>query len=352
VTLVGLILGLSVPSNAATLGGASLSNASFQSELKTVSASTPYLCYLNAAALGKSNGRSGLGPVYASNSNGWATTFASSLLGQRVVDGVIGQWAEEHPNDLVVSKAQAASDLVASMDAAIATVAGSSYACQYTGTQTLETMPTDFIERQINAEQASESFLVTHGGIGLDATSLENYYHRNPSQFDTICVSGILVSSQSQAGVLRTQALNGASFAALASAHSLDSNSAAKGGALGCFGPASSSYGAVEADFRGTGLGGITQPLPASQGTYVILKMTSRSTSSYASVTAQVRQAVLSADGVAAKVAARALFMTTPVSINPAYGSWKVSAAVNGVVVPVLPPTNWIPNASVNTPIG
>jgi len=349
---VGLILGFSVPSNAATIGSDALSNAAFRTELTTVSASTPYLCYLNASLLSKSNGLSGLGPVYAANNNGWATTYASTLLGQRVVDETIVQWAKNHPSDLVVTKAQATADLIASMDAAIGTVAGSSYACQYTGTQTLGSMPSDFINQQISAEQASESFLVTHGGIGLDTASLERFYAQNLRRFDTICASGILVSSQAQAAALRKQVLNGASFASLAKAYSIDKASGARGGALGCFAPPSSSYGAVVSDFRGVGVGGVTKPLPSAQGTYVILMMTSRAPNTFASVVAQVRQAALGADGINAKAAAQALFVMTRISINPAYGSWKVSAAVNGVVVPVLPPTSWIPNASVNRPLG
>ncbi len=352
VVAVGLILGLSAPSNAATIGNERLTNSSFQTELKTVANSSPYLCYLNAQALEKSNGRSGLGPVFAANSNGWATTYAATLLGQRVVDEVIGQWAKANPSEVVVTKAQATADLVSSMNSVIATVAGSSYECSYSGAQTLETMPLDFVQREVAAQQASESFLITHGGVKLDAASLENYYNQHISDFDTYCLSGILVGNQALAESLRTQALNGASFAALAKANSLDSASAAKGGALGCFSPASASYAAVLQDTKGLSVGGITQPLASGSSDYVILQLTSRSTSSFGSVAAEVRQAVLSADGAAARPAAVKLFSQTAVSVNPLYGSWQVSAAANGVVIPVLPPATWIPNASVNTPLG
>lgn len=352
VLVVGLVLGYTSPSNAATVGGETLSSASFRSELTSVASSTPYLCYLNAQALAKSNGRSGLGPVFAANANGWATTFASTLLGQTVVDDVIGQWAKAHPQDLVISQAQATADLVATMNAALTTVAGSSYQCTSSAVQTLASMPVDFVKREIAAEQASESFLVTKGGIKLDASSLEHYYNQHSSDFETYCLSGILVMSKADAQSLRQQAIDGADFASLAKANSLDTASAAKGGSLGCFSPASPSYAAVLQDIKGLSVGGISEPLASGSSGYVILKLNSKSPSSYPSVAAEVRQAVLGADASEARSAAQTLFASTPVSVNPQYGTWQVSTAASGVVIPVLPPSRWIPNASVNTPLG
>ena len=56
----------------------------------------------------------------------------------------------------------------------------------------------------------------------------------NTSQFTAACVSRIVTDTEAEANSIVTQLHAGASFAELAKANSIDTQTAANGGALGC----------------------------------------------------------------------------------------------------------------------
>lgn len=350
--VVGAAVGASTKPNAAIVNGQRISEASIDSDLTALAANPSYLCYLNASTLVRTGGQSGLGSVEGAGEGTLSTGFSSQWLDQRVTSTLVAQRVAalgiEDPTPAQLAAAR--EDLIGSINSTLAQVSGSQYACATTGAALLESMPTWFTDDQIRAQALSEALLSTLGGRSLTTESLQSYFNANPGDFDTICISGILLADKATAASVRSELEAGADFATTAQAKSIDSATKASGGALGCFSPDSAQYQSVQKDVGSLAVGGLTKPLASSNGAYVILTVTKRSPTSFSSIESIVRRSVLAVAATRASNAAARLVRTAVVWVNPRYGSWSAGASASGVVAPQSPPVSWIPNASANVP--
>ena len=73
--VVAIGIGVSAPSNAAVVNGTELGTSVVQSDLEAVAGNSAYLCYLNASALVRSNGPSGLSAVAGASTG----TYSSNV---------------------------------------------------------------------------------------------------------------------------------------------------------------------------------------------------------------------------------------------------------------------------------
>ena len=333
---LAIIVGPGPAPDAALVNGVSIPNSQVTSDIATIVSNHPYLCYLNASTLVRTGGSSGLGSVTGSKPNTWSPSFVASWLDQEITSEVVAQ--ENHklgigdvsPEQLALAK----KDLIASMDSTLSQVASTAYACPASGAQILASMPPAFVDRQVIAQANSEALLAHEGGLALDDASLRRYFEENSSRFDTVCVSGILLSSQAAASSVRSSLEAGANFADTARSSSLDA-SKSKGGELGCFSPSSSNYQSVQTDVGSLAVGQITQPLASQGGKYVLLKVTSRTPTSYDQVQEVVRRTVLGLDAARVSTQANELVKNAVVWVDPTYGTWNPS---KGGVVPGTEP--------------
>jgi foldase protein PrsA len=349
---LGLILGGVVASNAVVVDGANVSQSQASADLATASASPTYLCYLNASALVRSSGQTGLGSVTGSSRSSYSAVFATSWMNQKITSMIIADEVRRRglssQAQLVAERAKA--DLGSAINLTLSDVTGTQAQCKGSAAELLTSLPSSFSSWLVGTQADTEVLLAKLGGIGLDRASLQHFYDQAPSNFDSFCVSGILAASQDSATSLRTQILNGASFASVAAASSLDTTSKANGGAIGCFSPSSASYSSVLKDVGSLAVGQVTQPLASQNGQYVLLSVTSRSPTPFSTIVTEVRQAALAKDSSLAQGEIARLVQRASVDLNPRYGSWVATKAQTGVVPPDSPPSSAILNLSANQP--
>ena len=348
---IALIVGGTANRSALSVEGTHLSASQVNTDLATVSSSTEYLCYLNASALIRSSGHSGLGSVAGSTPATYSATFVTNWLDQKITNLIVS-----HQVQSLGLSAQATADLATakydlenSITATLTQVAGSQSQCTGTAASILASLPAATQHELIQAQADSEVILVHDGGIGTDDASLHRYYNASPTSFDTYCVSGILVANQATAQAVRQQLAAGANFAALAAQVSTDA-SKARGGALGFFAPSSGNYNAVLKDVGTIGVGGLTQPLASSGGSYVILTVTSQTPTPYNEIANAVRQSVLAQDAKTAQAKITSVVRHASVSLDPRFGTWTASSVQTGVTPPGSPPAADVLNASANIP--
>ena len=349
---LGLFVGGAGSHPAATVNGTGLSQSTLDKQLSTVTTSRPWLCYMNAAELVRSQGQSGLTSPTGAIKASYSTGFVSNWLNQQVTEEIIHQAASNNGLLPLTGAAlyQAQSDLIASMDATLGQVSGSQYDCQATGTQVLGSMPKWFITEQIQAQAESEALLIATGGISLSAASVQAYYDAHLADFDTYCLSGIVVTSKADGATAKAALDGGMSMAEAATKFSKDTTSAAKGGVLGCFTPATSEYTRVASFVKDLKLGVASEPLANGSNAYLVLVVTSRTATPLKDVYNYVQRSILASDAAASSTEARRLIRSASVSVNPRYGTWSSSAALAGVVPPAAPSTKSLLNIPAITP--
>jgi parvulin-like peptidyl-prolyl isomerase len=354
------VAAFSVPANAFTVNGTGLAQSTFNSDLQTIANNTGYQCYLNAQLALASEGQaqqfiySGVGANSQSGGNGtYAMTFVRYWMGQLVNGEVVEQAAADHhltpdAEDLAAAKAETADTIDGTFEE-LATLQISP-SCNESGTDIVNSLPADFVNRLVQAQASSDLLEASVAGYRLSDQAVLNYYTSHQSQFDTLCVGAIFSTTQATAQSLRNQVAGGASFSQLAKANSIDTTSAANGGALGCFEPGSVDYPTISNDVAGLSAGGLTQPIQESGASY-FLQLTSRNPSSFASVATVVRETMLGTGRTKATALLDRATQRDHIAIDPRYGSWTASSATIGVLQPPSPPLSSVVSAAADTPV-
>jgi len=224
----------------------------------------------------------------------------------------------------------------------VAQLSPGSSPCGLQGSQLEAKVPADFFHSQVVALAEQEKLIALLGDVDLSPAGLAAYYQAHPTEFQLDCLSAIVVNTQAQAAQIRQQINSGAtSFEAAAAASSIDTQSAANGGQLGCTPIAQIQNQVVLGALDGLAVGDISQPVSEANTVtgvgevWILLKLDSTPVTSLSQAEPQIRQELLSAHAARyntemTRVAARA-----HVTINPQYGSWSVQS---GVTSPVPPP--------------
>ena len=348
-----VVVGIATPSNAATVDGVGIAASKVDGDLHAISTNAGYLCYLNATQLIRTRGQAGLGAVRGSTAGTYSQSFIATVMDQEITNEIISQRARSlgipapGPAELGVAR----TDLLGSMDSTLSQVASSQYACPGNGASILGSMPYDFVTAQIRAQADSEALLAKEGGIKVDAASLLAYYQQHQTDFEKVCVSGILVADQATASDVAAKIAGGLSFASAASQYSLDA-SKAQGGALGCFSPGSAQYSAVNQQVGPLAIGQVSSPQASQGGQYVLFTVTERTPVPFAEVESIVRRTVIAKDASQSSSAIGRVLREASVSVNPSYGQWKTSLSGAGVVPPAAPPASSLLSPQANSPLG
>jgi hypothetical protein len=331
----------SIPSNAVTVDGVSISRATVNSDLATIQQNAAFGCYLDASVAVRSGNTAGLPSINGTGRSGtYSTAYVDFWLSELVNNVLIERLAARQHLVLDATAVSAGhADLVNSISSTLSSAAaasGQSAVCAPSGQALVATLPSGFVAELTRSQAAGDLVLAHAAGYGLDEADLSRYFVAHQGQFDTICLSAIQTATQASAADARSAIEGGQSFAAAASADSTDTTSAANGGALGCFSANEGAYATVAADVQGLGVGEVSQPI-SNNGSYLILEVTSDTPAAFDAVVPAVRQAVLNAGSTKGASELAKETKQAAVSIDPRYGHWAGGSGI-GVVPPASPP--------------
>ncbi len=345
----------SVPSNAATVNGASISQNTVNSDLTAIAHSSDYQCFLNAEELVGTQGASGLPPIdgvgqptgsdaHPAVTASFASNYVDTLIGHELV---LELAAQEHLRVDAVDVTSAHTQLLGQMTAILQDVAGSQYACgagttALTAADVLGTMPASFVKRTVQFDATVNVFEDHQAGVGSSPAELENYFNAHASSFDTACFTVAEYTSQSAAQTAAAQVTAGTPFAQVAT-------QATGGGPQGCdilYGIASSLP--AGSNLESLPVGAVSSPIAVSTSDYLLVQITSRTSTSFAKAESEVRAAVESAGSDKARTVINAAEKKAKISVDRRYGKWTPAKAQ--IKPPVSPLVVDVLNAAVNSP--
>jgi hypothetical protein len=165
--------------------------------------------------------------------------------------------------------------------------------------------------------------------LASDPALVRTFYDNNPQYFITAeCVSHILLASEGEASSVRGQIVGGLSFAAAAKKYSTDAATASKGGSIGCNGLGTYAVAPFAEAADTLPVGRLSQPIHTQFGWHLI-EVNSRQLQPFDTQTQSGLTTSLQQQPYYVFLAG------TPVTINPAYGSWDT---LQLSVIPPVPP--------------
>ncbi len=346
-----------VPSNAAVVNGVTITQQQLNSDVSAIANSHGgvYGCFLNAEEVVATDGQSpGLPAIngVAPDSTGGTHTVATTAFTAAYLDTVIGHQvvfglaAKRHlavtPQELTTAH----TDLVDQATAIMQDVSGSQYACSasgasLTGNEVLASMPSAFIDREVRFDATVSVLEEAAAGVGSSTAGLENYFNAHRSLFDTTCftVAGYSTAADAQAAAAKVTAAT--PFSQIASQVS-------GGGPQGC----DILYGITQQLPTGSNLQSLplnTVSAPISyNGSYLLVEITARTPTPFATAKSEVEGAVQSAGSAEAQRVIAAAEKKASVTVDPRYGTWTPKRAQT--IPPVTPPVDEVLNAAANAP--
>jgi PPIC-type PPIASE domain len=352
-----------VPSNAATVNGTTISQQDLNSDVTAIANSTYYQCYLNSQEYLSSEGEQELPPVLGAGTGQYAgdhptatSAFVASYLETDIGHQLLLQAAAEHhvsvtETDLASARSNLTEQISEVMSEILQTQQAQNvrYSCSLTGQaltgeQVVSTLPASFVDAQVQFVAEATALQEDLAGVGSSEADLQNYFAAHGAQFDTACLSAAVYSSQSAAEAGALEVLAGTPFATVAAA-----TSGSGGGALGCdiLSDLETKLPAA-ADLKNLATGAVSAPID-DNGTYVLLQITSRTPTPFSKAKAAVVNVVQQAGSTATQKLLTADERRSSVSVNPQYGVWvPVSASV---LIPFAPEPSDVLNPSANVPV-
>jgi hypothetical protein len=351
-----------VPTNAATVNGTTITQDALNSDITAIAHSAEYQCYLNSETYLSSNGSAeGLPPVTGAGQgqNPGDTPTANTAFVATYLDTVIGhqivlQLAAERnvtvtSADLTAARSSLSNQISSVMSEVASTAQGSnpSFTCGATtsplmGDQVLASLPASFVDEQVRFVATASVLQEDLSGVGASQSDLQAYYEKHSSEFDTVCYNAAEFTSQSAAATAQAAVNSGTAFSSAVSA-------ASQSGTFPCS-PLIAIAGDVGTDvstLQGLALNKVSAPISVN-GNYLVLQLTKRGPTPYASVKADVSQEVQELGSQKAQTAITAAERRSSVAVDPRYGTWKPVTAE--IQPPFVPEPSWVLNPSANEP--
>ncbi len=349
-----------VPSDAATVNGASISQHDLSSDVNAIAGSAYYQCYLNSQAYLSSQGSQQLPPVVGAGTGQYAgdhptatTAFTANYLETKIGHQLVLQLADERhvvvtQAELATARSNLTQQISSVMTQILQTQQGQNvrYGCSLTGQpltgeQVLGSLPASFVDEQVQFVATATVLQEDLAGVGSSDTDLERFYTAHRAQFDTACISAAVFSSEAAAQDAAAQVAHGTPFATVAS-----STASSGGGDQGCHVLTElASALPSDADLTSLATGAVSAPVN-DNGTYLLLQISSRTPTPYAKARADVANAVQQAGAAATQKALTADERRSSVSVNPQYGVWVPVNAT--VLTPLSPEPANVLNATAN----
>ncbi|HEY1829030.1 MAG TPA: peptidylprolyl isomerase [Acidimicrobiales bacterium] len=344
-----------VPSNAATVNGQAISQSQLNSDVTAISNSATYFCYLNGQQVVESDGGAGIAPVNGvgqqtsagprtSATTAFVANYLDTEVGHQLVDELA---AQRHLTVTAADLTTARTQFEDQISSIMSDVEGSQYQCSsgttaLTGQAVLATMPSSFINEQVKFFATVNVLEESLSGLATSTASLKTYFEAHQSQFDTACFTVAQYTSESTAEATRAAVFEGGSFATLAAEQP-------QGGPQGCDVLATIiSELPASADLSSLPLNTVSPPVEVD-GQYLLIEMTSRSSTSFATAESAVKNAVELVQSKKAESAIGTAEHHASVTLDPRYGTWHSLNAQ--VLVPKTPLPADVLDAGVNSPV-
>lgn len=209
---------------------------------------------------------------------------------------------------------------------------------QIQGEDVFKDFPKNYQDELIRRQAQLDLLTLSLNGVtGSAEDAARAYYDGHKDEFASACVSHILVATREKADDVRARIARGEDFAAVAKAESTDTQSAQKGGELGC--DITHDTGFVPefllAVFNQP-VGEVGAPVQTQFGFHVI-KVTSRQTPPYDQAKDQARQKLSAAGQEKLLTWLQETVSKAKIEINPKYGTFNKEGASPGVVPPARP---------------
>ncbi|HEX2047095.1 MAG TPA: peptidylprolyl isomerase [Acidimicrobiales bacterium] len=302
----------SVSPYAAKVDDRSISEDELEKELRSIAANGPYLKLVESRQ-----------QVKGAGANTFDASFTALALTRQIYYELIG--AELARRKLSVGPP----DLAAARETVIE---------QIQGEDVFKDFPEEYQEELIRRQaQLDLLTLSLNGHEGSAEEAARAYYDSHRNDFATACVSHILVPDQAKADDVRARIAGGQDFAAVARTESQDTQSAQKGGELGC--GIDSETGFVPefmlAVFNQQ-VGEVGPPVKSQFG-YHVIKVTSRNVPPFEEVKGQARQKLATTGQEKLLTWLQETVGKAKIEVNPKYGTFNKEGASPGVVPPARP---------------
>jgi len=307
---------------AAVVNGSEISQSQLHEALSAIAADAGYVCTIRAG---------GTPRVVGAGEGTFNSSFSAEVLSILIQDQVIRQEMVR----LGLSEPASLSPVaLAQVEAATAP----SNVCVATGASIIDGIAPPY-RRQVLRFQVDEDVLAARlAGARLSTGGLGAFELSHRSQTTLACISAIIVATRAEAAKLRLQILRGASFAALARAHSIDTSTASQGGAVGCL-PDSEFRAPLGTIIAALTPGRVSRPISFNSD-WLLLLLTQRRPMSRA----QVISALLTEEQSRLSRLLDSLLRSAKVEVNSQYGTWETKRNLPQVVPNPGPPADVVPN--------
>jgi foldase protein PrsA len=302
----------SVSPYAAKVDNKSISQKDLETELRSIAANGPYLKLIESRQQVKGTG-----------AGTFDAAFTALALTRQIYYELIA--TELAARKLVVSP----EDLAAARETVIE---------QIQGEDVFKDFPEAYQEELIRRQAQLDLLTLSLNGVtGSTEDAARAYYDSHKDEFANACVSHILVTSRERADDVRGRIGRGEDFATVARAESQDTQSAQKGGELGCDINQATGYVPefLLAVFNQP-VGEVGAPVQTQFGFHLI-KVTARQTPPYDQVKDQARQKLATNGQEKLLTWLQETVTKAKIEINPKYGTFNKEGASPGVVPPARP---------------
>ncbi len=315
----------SVAPYAAKVDNHSISQSDLEDELRSIAANGPYLKLVESKQ-----------PVKGTGAGTFDAAFTALALTREIYYELIG--AELVKRKLTVGP----SDL----SAARATVVD-----QIQGEDVFKAFPKAYQDQLVRRQaQLDRLTLSLNGTTGSVDDAAKAYYDANKDQFATACVSHILVDSQAKADDIAARLARGEDFAAIAKTDSIDTQSAAAGGSLGCDITQDAGFVPEFLNAVFTQPVGVVGPPVQTQFGFHLIKVTSRDIQPFDKVKDQAHQKLAASGQPKLLSWLQDTVAKAKISVNPKYGTFDKTGSSPGVVPPAAPASTTPTSVATITP--
>jgi len=302
----------SVSPYAARVDNTSISQDSLEDELRSIGANGPYLKLIESRQQVKGTG-----------AGTFDAAFTALALTRQIYYQLIG--TELAARKLAVGPPDLA--------AARATVIE-----QIQGEDVFSAFPKDYQEELVRRQAQLDLLTLSLNGLSGSADDAARaYYDGHKDEFAVACVSHILVATQEKADDVKARVGRGEDYAAVARTESSDTQSAMKGGELGC--DITQATGFVPEFLLAVfsqPVGEVGPPVKTQFGFHLI-KVTSRDVAPFDKAKDQARAKLAETGQEKLLTWLQATVAKADIEINPRYGTFDKEGASPGVVPPARP---------------
>lgn len=341
-----------VSGDAASVNGTGISQSALTSTLSQAASNSIYACELSSAGtLTMANTAT---KVTGAAQSSYSSPFVAAVLNQLIQLHIVrAELARRHLAVTSFARDEAVQQLQLELtpQSSSSTGASGTPTCSGDGTQALSAFPTSYRNQLIELQAALDTLAAEKTGFELTPAGVTAYARHHGGVPRQRAVSVILLKSQGEAKTVAAAISHGASFASEARQHSLDSQSAANGGAIGVIPDAadSSLVSPLNTLIPSLGAGAVSAPTAVTLSSngqteklWILVSVTKVEDVPIAKVSAQYLPTLAEGEStLGSRLAAHA-----GVTVSPTYGAWKNENGVWEVVPPSGPPASLLPNPS------